>query len=152
MDMIALSSIHQQKKISERPIGSNKGDSISLWCKNVFGSDGIPWCAVYTSQLLNNTDYYPKIKTARAIGFAKNTSYTIKQVMTNQVVLEPNWFAIKSRVGGNHVDLILAFNQTTKEITLRGGNVWDKVSTRKIKLSLTAKNGYQFFTPTYRVN
>jgi hypothetical protein len=152
MDMIALSSIHQQKKISESPIGSNKGDSISLWCKNVFGSDGIPWCAVYTSQLLNNTDYYPKIKTARAIGFAKNTSYTIKQVMTNQVVLEPNWFAIKSRVGGNHVDLILAFNQTTKEITVRGGNVGDKVSTRKIKLSLTAKNGYQFFTPTYRVN
>ena len=150
--MIALSLIHQQKKIKETPKGSNKGDSISEWSYRIFGKDGAPWCAIYCSELTNNTDYYPKFKTARAIGFAINSSYTIKQVMTNQVVLLPNWFAIKSRVGGNHVDLILAFNQTTKEIIVRGGNVGDMISTRKVKLSLTAKNGYQFFTPTYKLN
>lgn len=145
-----LALIHLQKNIKEQPLGSNKGDSVSKWSYNVFGKDGVPWCAIYISEIFRITDYYPKIRSARAIAFVTDKSYSIKQVMLGLVIPQRNWLAIKSRPGGNHIDLIDSFNVETKTIFLIGGNVGDKVSYRKVKLNLTDRFGYQFFTPTYK--
>lgn len=145
--MIQLGLVHLQKKISEEPIGSNRGDSISVWNKSIIGIDGVAWCGNYASHLTQVTDATPKFKTGRAIGFQTANSYTIKQVMRGQVEPKRGWAVVKSRVGGNHVDIVLEFDKATKTLTVFGGNVGDKVSVRKVKLSLTDKRSYQIFTP-----
>lgn len=152
LDPIQLATIHLQKRIKEKPLGSNRGDSITDWSNKVFGRDGVYWCAIYTSKVLDNTNYYPNIRSARAIAFVTKESYTIKQVLTGRIEPKQNWLAIKSRPGGNHIDFVMSYNAKTKEIVVVGGNVGDKVSMRKVKLSLTDRFGYQFFTPTYRIN
>ena len=147
LDLIQLSSLHLQKKISEQPLGSNAGDSVSVWNKKIIGIDRVPWCGTYGSYLTQITDATPKFKTGRAIGFLTDKSYTLKQVMRGNIIPKRGWAVVKSRVGGNHIDFVIDYDKTTHILTVIGGNVGDRVSIRKVKLCLTDKKSYQIFTP-----
>lgn len=139
--------IHWNQKVREQPKGSNKGDSVSKWSKEIFKRDAVYWCAIYQSELVLICKTYPNIKSAQAIKFiVKGYSINAKDVYTGKVEMPIPCFAVKGRKGGNHVDLCIAYDKQTREMTVIGGNVNDAVTLRKVKLLITDRFGYTHFT------
>lgn len=115
----------------------------------VFKKDSIPWCGTYLGQNAKENNVFPNPYSARAIDYSNNSSYNIRQVLSGKIKLEKGWYAIKSRPGGNHVGVILSYDQSKRTIDIVSGNVGDSVRIqRNVKLSLTNKYGYTSFTKT----
>jgi len=136
-------------------INSSNSDNkdITKMNKNIYGRDSIPWCGTYIGQRAKENNIAPNPYSARAIDYANSESYTIKQVLSGNVDLEEGWFAIKDRVGGNHVSVILKYDKENRTIDVISGNCGDSVRIqRNVKLSLTNRFGYTRFTKTYSNN
>jgi hypothetical protein len=143
-----LSKIAQKRiGIRENPKASNRGDSVTKWSKKYFKYP-IPWCAVFASEISQQSKVkFPRIRSAQAIKFVvKNYSVPIKEVFRKNLDIPIGSYLVKSRKGGNHVDILIAYDRKNKIATVVGGNVNDAVTKRKIKLSLTDRYAYTYYT------
>lgn len=111
----------------ESPIGSNRGDTIDLWNKNVIGIIGQPWCATASSNLLRNGNSTPEIWTGRALDYEKSGySYSLRAV-------RDGFYKVKAGdklvwdygAGRGHVDDVLYFNNsdTVYKYELQGNEI-----------------------------
>lgn len=147
-----LHLIQQQVGKAENPKGSNRGKFVDEVSKPL---QGIPWCAAlqkYNAKAAYGADwlsgYYKRSGgrfDARAISFKNNTSVGIKHVIYGLYHIQPGDYRIKSRKGGNHIDVF------ESDSTLIGGNVNDKVARRTYNIATLLRDGTTFVTPFHRV-
>lgn len=137
----------QRVGIREKPKGSNRGDTITKWSVKFFKFP-IPWCGAGASELSKQANVnYPRIRSAQAIKFVvKGYSVPIKEVIRNNLDIPIGSYLVKSRKGGNHVDILVTYDRKNKIVTVVGCNVNDAVTKRKVKLSLTDRYGYTYYT------
>jgi hypothetical protein len=132
--------------VKETPKASNKGKYIDNWNK-AFGLSKVPWCATFQSDL--NKDglvIYPKIHSAMAKSFAKGKTHSISEIMFDKYVPKAGDYRVKTRRGGNHVDVVISWNKETKKGLLLGGNVGDKVSIREFTVKSMIADGTTHIT------
>lgn len=121
--------------IKEEPKGSNKGDSITKWLRITKINYPAAWCGSFVGNKLLESGSKPLILSARAAAYrAKNRCYKLSDVIYNNYEIKPGDLRVKSRVGGNHVDIFISWNQTKKSGYVIGGNVDDKVQIRKVTI------------------
>ena len=127
--------------MKEQPKASNKGKYIDNWNK-AFGLSKVPWCA--SSQSVWNKEglvIYPIIHSAAAKAFAKGKKHTINDVYYERYIPKAGDYRVKSRRGGNHVDVVISWNQDSAKGLLLGGNVGDKVSLREFTVKSMIADG-----------
>jgi hypothetical protein len=132
--------------VKEQPKASNKGKYIDDW-NMLFGLKKVPWCA--TSMSSWNKDglvVYPKINSAMAKSFAKGKTHSINDVYYERYIPKAGDYRVKTRRGGNHVDVIISWNKETKKGLLLGGNVGDKVSIREFTVKSMIADGTTHIT------
>lgn len=128
-------------KTAEKPKASNKGMYINDW-NSSFKMKAIPWCASSMSAWSAEGHVIkPIVKSAAARSFRKGTVHSLSEINRNLYVPKPGDYRVKSRRGGNHVDLIIAWNAKNNSGLLLGGNVSDKVSLRKVTLKSMVGDG-----------
>lgn len=121
--------------ITEEPLGSNKGDSIEIWLKLSGVNFPAPWCGSFVGAKLLYGGAHPYLLSARARNYIiKGFAYTLSDVIYGNYKIKSGDLRVKSRKGGGHVDIFLAWNKDKEEGFVIGGNVSDKVSIRKVTL------------------
>ena len=89
----------------------------------------------------------PIVWSAQAIKFAvKGYSHPLSDVIYDRYVPKPGDYRVKSRRGGNHVDIFISWDKLKKEGIVIGGNVGDKVSMRKVTLQSMIMDGTTHIT------
>lgn len=138
---MALYYLHEQ----ETPKGSNKGACIDKWNKR-FGLNAVPWCASSQSEWAELGQVIePRINSARAKDFNVK-GHTLNQILYDVYTPKCGDYRVKSRSGGNHVDVFLSWDKETKEGYVIGGNVGDEVSIRKVTLRSMIADGTKGIT------
>jgi hypothetical protein len=102
----------------------------------------VPWCATSGSKWLENSDFGPMIKSARAKDFVlKKNSHSINQILHGFYTPKPGDFRVKTRRGGHHIDFFVSWDKKNKDGFVVGGNVGDAVSMRKINIRSMIADG-----------
>lgn len=128
-------------KTAEKPKASNKGMYINDWNNN-FKMKAIPWCASSMSAWsASGHVIQPVVNSAAAKSFRKGTVHSLSEINRKIYTPKAGDYRVKSRRGGNHVDLIIAWNTENNSGLLLGGNVSDKVSLRKVTLRSMVGDG-----------
>lgn len=81
-----------------------------------------------------------------AKSFATKNSYGINDIMFNNYIPKAGDYRVKRRSGGNHVDMLIAWNKADKSGYLIGGNVGDKVCIRKVTIKSLIADGTTHIT------
>jgi hypothetical protein len=85
---------------------------------------------------------FPIIKSQKAKSFAYATrSHTLNQVQFGYYVPKCGDYRVKSRTGGNHVDVFVSWDTSQQAGWVIGGNVNDKVSVRMVTLQSMVADG-----------
>ncbi len=128
-------------KVKESPMGSNKGKYIDNWNKP-FNLGAIPWCAASMSNWARvGKVKSPVVFSCAAKNFYTGKTHTINDVYYKRYIPKPGDYRVKRRKGGNHVDVIIAWNAKTSEGLILGGNVSDAVTLRKITVKSMIADG-----------
>lgn len=90
--------------------------------------------------------YSPKIFSARAKDFARGKTHSLNEINFDRYTPHCGDYRVKSRRGGNHVDVFLSWDKDAKEGYVIGGNVGDKVSIRKVTLRSMIADGTTHIT------
>lgn len=81
-----------------------------------------------------------------AKSFATKNSYGINDIMFNNYIPKAGDYRVKTRRGGNHVDVVIAYNPKTKSGFLLGGNVGDKITIREFTVKSLIADGTTHIT------
>ena len=81
-----------------------------------------------------------------AKSFAKGKTHTISEVIFDKYVPKTGDYRVKTRRGGNHVDVVISWNKKTKRGLLLGGNVGDKISIREFTEKSMVADGTKCIT------
>ena len=81
-----------------------------------------------------------------AKSFAKGKTHSISEIMFDKYVPKAGDYRVKTRRGGNHVDVVISWNKETKKGLLLGGNVGDKVSIREFTVKSMIADGTTHIT------
>jgi hypothetical protein len=121
--------------VVEKPLGSNRGDSIDIWRKYFGFKIPVPWCAIFTGIKLEQGSAYPIILSARARDYAiKGYSYTLSDVIYGNYTPKAGDLRVKLRPGGAHVDTFISWDAVNQRGFVIGGNVGDKVQIREVTI------------------
>ena len=131
----------QYSWVREEPLRTNRGAWIdSLQAR--FGFYNAPWCAMAVSEWLRRGKAEPSIWSARAIDFAlKGRAWKLSDIIYDRYVPKPGDLRVKSRRGGNHVDMFVNWDTLGKSGIVIGGNVSDRVQFRRISLQTMIADG-----------
>lgn len=130
-------------EVTEQPLRTNRGDSISAWNK-LFGFTNAPWCAIAQSVCEVKGTTKPYVWSARASDFApKGKALKVSNVLFGKYSPKSGDWLVKKRTGGFHVDCIIERSSDTKFIVI-GGNVNDRMTIRVIDI-----RSYDFITPVF---
>ncbi|MFP4528520.1 MAG: hypothetical protein ACLFQX_08225 [Candidatus Kapaibacterium sp.] len=134
--------------MKEIPLGSNKDNGGFIDSSNKFcGLYKVPWCA--SSQSLANFKgevISPKIRSARAKDFATGKTHSLNDLIMGLYAPKYGDYRVKTRRGGNHVDVFIEWNDSTKSGFIIGGNVSDRVTIRKVTLQSMIADGTTHIT------
>ena len=81
-----------------------------------------------------------------AKNFATSKSYGINDIMFDNYVPRVGDYRVKTRRGGHHVDLFIAWNKADTSGYVIGGNVGDKVCIRKVTIKSMIADGTTHIT------
>lgn len=102
----------------------------------------VPWCASSMSAWSSAGHVVsPVVNSAAARSFRKGTVHSLSEINRKLYTPKPGDYRVKSRRGGNHVDLIIAWDTVNNSGLLLGGNVSDKVTLRKVTLKSMVGDG-----------
>jgi rare lipoprotein A len=133
--------------MKEQPASSNRGKGIDD-LQILFGFINAPWCAMLASK--GNRDgsvVSPIVWSARAKDFiVKGCSWKLSDIIYKRYIPKPGDYRVKTRRGGNHVDIFISWDTLKQEGLIIGGNVGDKVSIRKVSLKTMITDGTTHIT------
>jgi len=129
------------------PPKSNRGEYINF-LQDTFGFRNAPWCAMSASDWARQGKVTePKVWSARARNFAvKGYIWKLSDIIYNRYTPKPGDYRVKTRRGGNHVDIFVSWDTLKKEGIIIGGNVSDAVTYRKISLQTMITDGTTHIT------
>ena len=134
----------------EKPPGSNSdgGGYITYINIKYAGRDGMAWCASDVCEAAHEAGY-KQFHTARAADLKYTPgvrTWTDKQIARGIVRPKRGMVAVKGRPGGNHADVALGVDMPGNAMMVRGGNVNNRNSSRKVPvLDLGNRFGYNEF-------
>lgn len=115
--------------------------------QDLFHFFNAPWCAMSVSDWLKKGGATPIVWSARAKDFAiKGHIWKLSDIIYHRYTPKPGDLRVKSRRGGNHVDMFISWDADKQEGLIIGGNVSDKVSIRKITLQTMIADGTTHIT------
>lgn len=137
----------QYEWVKETPPKSNRGDYIDS-LQRIFGFKTAPWCAMSASDWSRKgLIIEPKVWSARAIDFAvKGYVWKLSDIIYNRYTPKPGDYRVKTRRGGNHVDIFISWDTLAKTGLVIGGNVNDAVTIRKVSLQTMIADGTTHIT------
>lgn len=131
----------QYSWVRERPPRTNRGPWIDS-LQSAFGFSSAPWCAMAMSAWLRQGEARPLVRSARAIDFAiKGRCWKLSDVIYGRYIPKPGDLRVKSRRGGNHVDMFVTWDTAGKSGVVVGGNVGDMVQFRRLSLQTMIMDG-----------
>lgn len=103
----------------------------------------VPWCATGASGWAKEGKVSsPKLGSAAARKFAvSGYDHTLSDVMLKRYTPKAGDFRVKTRRGGNHVDLFVSWDSLTMSGVVIGGNVSDKITLRRVSLKSMVADG-----------
>lgn len=133
--------------VTEKPLRTNRGpyiDSLQM----LFGFINAPWCGMSASDWARKGNVStPQVWSARARDFVvKGHIWKLSDLVYGRYTPKPGDLRVKTRRGGNHVDMFISWDKDKQEGLIIGGNVGDKVSIRKISLKTMAMDGTTHIT------
>ena len=133
--------------MKEQPARSNRGEYIDF-LQDTFGFKNAPWCAMGASDWARlGMVIEPYVWSARAISFAvKGHTWKLSDIIYNRYTIKPGDYRVKTRRGGNHVDIFVSWDNDKKEGIVIGGNVGDAVTYRKVTLQTMIADGTTHIT------
>lgn len=132
--------------VTEKPLRTNRGEYIDS-LQSFFGFWDAPWCGMFISDVLKKGLATPLVWSARARDFAvKGHIWKLSDVIYGRYTPKPGDLRVKSRRGGNHVDMFISWDADKQEGLIIGGNVSDKVSIRKISTKTMVMDGTTHIT------
>ena len=138
----------KSKNVIEDPKGSNRGHPIDEW-RDAFGiARPVPWCAIFGSvKSKEGKVRSPRVWSCAARDFAvKGRSWKLSDVIYGRYVPKPGDYRVKTRRGGNHIDIFIEWDEEEKQGKIIGGNVADRVLLRKISLQRMISDGTTHIT------
>jgi rare lipoprotein A len=128
--------------IKENPKSSNSGEPIDDW-EHEFKMYRMPWCAIVQSiKAREGKVKSPIVWSARARDFiVKGYAWKLSDLIYDRYIPKPGDFRVKSRRGGNHIDLFISWDTLKQEGIVIGGNVSDAVTLRKVTLKSMIADG-----------
>lgn len=135
--MIAI----QYEWVKETPPRTNRGPYIDS-LQDLFGFFDAPWCAMIISDMLKRGGATPRVWSASAGAFRiRGSIWKLSDIIYKRYTPKPGDLRVKTRRGGNHVDMFISWDTEKQEGLIIGGNVGDKVSIRKITLQTMIADG-----------
>ena len=133
--------------LTEDPLGSNRGGYIDS-LQQLFGFRAAPWCAMFASDVSRRGNVQtPQVWSARAIDFAvRGYSYRLSDIIYNRYAPKPGDYLVKTRRGGNHVDIFTEWDADNRSGKVLGGNVSDAVTVRNVTLQSMIADGTTHIT------
>jgi hypothetical protein len=115
---------------------------VDIWNRNL-KLYAVPWCASSLSSWIEfDETIAPKVKSARAKDFAvKAYSHSLMDIELGLYTPKAGDIRVKTRRGGNHVDVFVEWDKQSKTGVLIGGNVSDKVKLRNVTLKSMIADG-----------
>ena len=146
------------KDVVESPKGSNKGHPIDEWRDQFDIENPVPWCAIFSSvKSKEGKVRAPIVWSCQARSFAvKGHCWKLTDVIFGRYVPKPGDYRVKTRRGGNHVDVFISWDKEKQEGYVIGGNVGDRVMVRKMTLKrmiadgtthITQVDGFHYYIP-----
>lgn len=137
----AIALNYLRLKVTEKPLGSNRGKYIDDWTAP-FRMGAIPWCAAsMTAWSEAGNVSTPKVHSPAAIAFKCGRVHSINDVYYRRYTPKAGDYRVKHRSGGNHVDMVVAWDVKTNSGLLIGGNVSDRVKLRKVTIKSMIADG-----------
>ncbi len=114
----------------------------------LFGFFDAPWCAMGASDWARKGKVIePIVWSARARDFAvKGYVWKLSDIIYNRYTIKPGDYRVKTRRGGNHVDVFVSWDTLKKEGIIIGANVGDAVTYRKVSLQTMVFDGTTHIT------
>jgi hypothetical protein len=134
--------------VVERPWASNRGEPIDTWRRSFNIVEPVPWCGIYASVASRRghvTEPYVHSSIAREF-VVRGHSRRLSDVIYGRFVPRPGDYRVKTRRGGNHVDIIVSWDDDAQEGLLIGGNVGHAVSLRRFSLRSMMADGTTHIT------
>ena len=138
----------QDKDVVEEPKGSNRGHPIDDWRKEFKIKKPVPWCAIFGSvKSKKGKVLRPKVWSCAARDFViKKRSWKLADVIYGRYKPKPGDYRVKTRRGGNHIDIFVEWDDKKKEGKVIGGNVADRVLLRRVTLQRMIADGTTHIT------
>jgi rare lipoprotein A len=132
--------------VKETPPRTNRGKYIDS-LQDIFHFYNAPWCAMSVSDWLKKGVATPRVWSASAGSFRiKRSIWKLSDVIYKRYTPKSGDLRVKTRRGGNHVDIFISWDTLKQEGLIIGGNVGDKVSIRKISLKTMITDGTTHIT------
>ncbi len=138
----------KDKEVVESPKGSNKGHPIDSWREEFRIKRPVPWCAIFGSvKSKKGKVLRPKVWSCAARDFVvKKRSWKLADVIYGRYTPKPGDYRVKTRRGGNHIDIIVEWDEKKKVGKVIGGNVADRVMLRTLSLQRMISDGTTHIT------
>ena len=136
------------KEVVETPTGSNRSPLIDNWRKQFGINVPVPWCAIFSSvKAKEGKVESPLVWSCQAKSFAvKGHSWKLTDIIFNRYIPKPGDYRVKTRRGGNHVDVFISWDKEKQEGYVIGGNVGDRVMVRKMTIKRMIADGTTHIT------
>jgi hypothetical protein len=134
--------------LRERPLGSNRGPQINDWRRELGFRRPVPWCAIFCSvKSKEGKVHQPQVWSGRARDFVVGgRSWKLSDVIYRRYTPQPGDYRVKTRRGGNHVDVFVSWDDAQRRGWLVGGNVSHRVKLREITLRRMMVDGTTHIT------
>ncbi len=145
--------LHLRKMVAclglrERPLGSNRGPQINDWRRELGYRRPVPWCAIFCSvKSKEGKVRRPEVWSGRARDFVVGgRSWKLSDVIYRRYTPQPGDYRVKTRRGGNHVDVFVSWDDEQRRGWVIGGNVSHRVKLREITLRRMMVDGTTHIT------
>lgn len=134
--------------LRERPLGSNRGPRINDWRRSFGIPRPVPWCAIFCSvKSKEGKVVTPRVWSKRAKDFVvRGHSKKLADVIYRRYTPSPGDYRVKTRRGGNHVDVFVSWDPEERKGLVLGGNVDHRVKLRELSLRRMMVDGTTHIT------